>query len=76
VEFIKDSYRHCKPLLAVGAGDTLLDGAGASANLPSGEPDPGVLSFDESDVQQALRAFIAAIAKHRHFERETDPPMV
>jgi catalase len=76
VEFIKDSYRHCKPLLAIGAGGTLLDSAGAAASLMSGEPDPGVLSFEEGQAGEALRAFIAAIAKHRHFTREVDPPLV
>ncbi|HET7668908.1 MAG TPA: catalase, partial [Burkholderiales bacterium] len=76
VEFVQNAYRHCKPLLAIGAGDALLDGAGASTNLPSGEPDPGVLSFAEGETAAALREFIAAIAKHRHFEREIDPPLV
>jgi catalase len=76
VEFIKDSYRHCKPILAVGAGATLLDSAGAAASLMSGEPDPGVLGFEEGQAGEALRAFVAAIAKHRHFTREVDPPLV
>jgi catalase len=76
VEFIENAYRHCKPLLAIGAGSTLLDGAGAATHLPDGDPDPGVLSFDEGEASQALREFTAAIAQHRHFARESDPPMV
>jgi catalase len=76
VEFIKDSYRHCKPILAIGAGSTLVDNAGASAGLLSGEPDPGILSFEEGQASEALRAFVAAVAKHRHFTREVDPPLV
>jgi catalase len=76
LEFIKDSYRHCKPILAIGAGATLLDNAGASAKLSSGEPDPGVLTFDEGEAAQAVREFVAAVAKHRHFTREVDPPLV
>jgi catalase len=76
LEFIKDSYRHCKPILAIGAGATLLENAGASANLSSGEPDPGVLTFEEGDAARGLSAFIAAVAKHRHFLREVDPPLV
>jgi catalase len=75
-EFIKDAYRHCKPILALGAGATLLDACGASDNTGDGEPDPGILSFEEGEAAEALRAFIAAIAKHRHFQRETDPPLV
>jgi catalase len=75
-EFIKDAYRHCKPLLAIGAGATLLDACGAAEQTLAGKPDPGVLSFEEGQATEALRAFAAAIAKHRHFERELDPPPV
>jgi catalase len=76
LEFIKDSYRHCKPLLGIGAGSTLLDSAGAAAQLMSGEADPGVLTFEEGEAAKALREFQAALAKHRHFMREVDPPLV
>ena len=44
--------------------------------LPSGKPDPGLLLFGSDDVDAALKAFVAALSKHRHFERETDPPRV
>jgi catalase len=76
LEFIKDSYRHCKPILAIGAGATLLENAGASAKLSSGESDPGVLTFDQGETAQAVREFVSALAKHRHFTREVDPPLV
>jgi catalase len=75
-EAIKDAYRHCKPILAIGAGSTLLDACGASENTTAGDPDPGILVFAEGEAAEALRAFIAAIAKHRHFVREIDPPLV
>jgi putative intracellular protease/amidase len=74
LEFIKDQYRHCKPILAVGAGDELLKACGIDTMLPDGQPDPGVLTT--SDASTAGDGFIAAIAKHRHFARETDPPRV
>jgi hypothetical protein len=35
-----------------------------------------VLSFEEGEAAAALRGFVAAIAQHRHFARETDPPLV
>jgi catalase len=76
VEFLKDSYRHCKPILVMGDGTTLLEGAGASTHLPSGDPDPGVLGFGDGEAPAALREFTAAIARHRHFAREIDPPLV
>jgi catalase len=34
-EFIKDQYRHCKPILALGAGKDLVESAGVPATLPS-----------------------------------------
>ena len=74
VEFVKDQYRHCKPILALGSGDRLLDMADIPSNLPDGDPDPGVLRI--KDVEDAAPAFIDAIARHRHFDRQTDPPRV
>jgi catalase len=74
MEFIKDAYRHCKPILALGASGALLDSAGIWETLPGGEPDPGVLHFD--DGSRALEALVAAIAKHRHYERETRPARI
>jgi len=76
LEFVKDQYRHCKPILAIGAGAKLIENAGASAMLQSGEQDPGVLVFEEGEAKEALPRFVAAIARHRHFERELDPPPV
>jgi catalase len=74
LEFIKDQYRHCKPILAVGAAADLLAICGIDPALPDGQPDPGVIVADEASA--ATEEFIAAIGKHRHFLRETDPPRV
>jgi catalase len=49
--------------------------AGFPETLVSGHADPGLLLM-EGDDPAGIAAFIAAIAKHRHFERETDPPRV
>jgi catalase len=76
LEFIKDQYRHAKPILALGEGADLVENAGASANLPSGKPDPGMLIAKHGRAREALPAFIEAIARHRHHEREMDPPSV
>ncbi|MDQ3214373.1 MAG: catalase, partial [Acidobacteriota bacterium] len=75
VEFVKDQYRHCKPILALGAASELLARVGIPIQLPSGQADPGLI-VGESDDVSAIEAFGAALAKHRHFERETDPPLV
>jgi catalase len=74
LEFIKDQYRHCKPILAFGAGKQLLADCGIDAMLPDGQPDPGLVL--PSKTSEGIDEFVAAIAKHRHFARETDPPRV
>jgi catalase len=76
LEFIKDQYRHAKPILVLGAGRALLEGAGVPAALPSGAPDPGVLVDDDGSARKALPEFVKAIASHRHYLREMDPPGV
>jgi len=76
VEFLKDQYRHCKPILLMGAAADLLDKGGIPDALPSGEPDSGLLRFGSDEMGTALPTFIDALAKHRHFARETDPPAV
>ena len=75
-EFIVNAYRHCKPILALGAGCTLVEGAGVPRTLSSGQPDPGLLLMDEDSAENALPGFIEAIVRHRHFAREMDPPPV
>ncbi|MBA2305509.1 MAG: catalase, partial [Acidobacteria bacterium] len=75
LEFVKDQYRHCKPLLAIGEGADLLQACGVPLTLPNGDPDPGLV-VTPADGRGYVDAFVQAIAKHRHFERETDPPRV
>jgi catalase len=50
--------------------------AGIPTTLLSGEADPGLVLVAADDVDDGIEAFIAALGKHRHFERETDPPRV
>ena len=75
-EFLKDQYRHCKPILALGAASELLERVGVPQTLPSGEPDPGLVVGRSDDGESLSKAFIDAIGRHRHFEREGDPPLV
>jgi catalase len=60
----------------LGAGHDLVENAGVPLTLPGGEPDPGILNFSDEEVDNALEQFIQAIAKHSHFAREMDPPVV
>jgi catalase len=76
LEFLKDQYRHCKPILVLGAATALLEKAAIPSNLPSGKADPGLLIIPAERGEEAAVAFRTAIASHRHFARETDPPRV
>jgi catalase len=76
VDYVKEQYRHCKPLLVLGNGGALLALARIPTTLPNGEPDPGLIVAAPGRETAALEPFIAAVARHRHFERQTDPPMV
>jgi len=71
---IRDQYRHCKTLLALGTAQDLLELAGLPTTLPDGQPDPGITLT--SDAATGADALIRGLARHRHPERETDPPLV
>jgi catalase len=76
LEFLKDQYRHCKPILVLGASSGLIDKAGIPLTLPSGKPDPGLVVAASGEAGKTFDAFKGALAAHRHFARETDPPRV
>jgi catalase len=76
LEFLKDQYRHGKTILVLGAASKLLKKAGIFEVLPSGEPDPGLLVAEPSGYEPATQRFVEAIARHRHPERDTDPPLI
>jgi catalase len=71
LEFLKDQYRHGKTILALGSSATLLEKADISPTLPSGKTDPGVIVA--APGANVGKAFMAALAKHRHPIREQDP---
>jgi catalase len=76
LEFIRDQYRHCKPILAIGSGSTLLDKADIPQILPNGDSDPGLLIVAAGSEKDGVSAFKQALGAHRQLARETDPPAV
>ncbi|MEO7497569.1 MAG: catalase [Massilia sp.] len=76
LDFVRQQYRHCKPILVLGAGAALLKEAGVPATLPDGELDPALIGAKGEPLAKAVTAFKAALAGHRNFARETDPPLV
>jgi catalase len=69
VEFLKDQFRHGKTILVIGGAGALLD----KADIPRESPDAGLIVAERA---VDAKVFIAALAKHRHVERDRDPPMV
>ncbi|MEJ7687726.1 MAG: catalase [Variovorax sp.] len=73
-EFIVNTYRHCKTMLVLGA--SAIDKVGIKAELPNGMPDPGLIFAQAAAAGSVTAAFIEAIAKHRHTDRDQDPPLI
>ena len=65
LEFLKDQYRHCKPILVLGAGESVA----AEAGIPLDDP-------EDWAIVRELKAFVTAIGKHRNWDRAIDPPVV
>ncbi|MEN0038794.1 MAG: catalase [Cellvibrio sp.] len=76
LEFIREQYRHCKAILAVGDGNNLLSAADIPELLPDGSTDLAVVTTNEYSLEIALNAFKASVAAHRVYLRENDPPVV
>jgi catalase len=76
-EFVINQYRHCKPMLVLGASKSMLDLCAISTQLPNGEQDPGiVMGAPGADINDTLASFLEAVSLHRHPWRELDPPPV
>ena len=67
IEFINDSFKHCKFIAAEGEGNDVLSQTNAMVNGKIA--DAGVLSSKSQDKDFAA-AFIKAMGNHRYWERE------
>ena len=76
IEFIRNQYRHCKAILVLGTSKALIARAEIPDALADGTSDPGIVFSANGEHEDAIKTFFKAIQKHRHFERETDPPLV
>jgi catalase len=75
-DFISNQYRHGKTILALGAAGVLIEAAGVSTTLASGDPDPGILMATAATAGQAAADFIVALGRHRHPDREAAAVML
>jgi catalase len=78
VHFVNEAFKHCKTIAATGDGADLLSATYIGAEFknegglskPQPGADPGIIVSKSSDVRKAANDFIAAIAQHRHWDRE------
>ncbi|MBB3343339.1 catalase [Luteimonas sp. RC10] len=71
VEFVSDQFRHCKAILAFGNGADLLEAAG----IPLDGEDPALIVAGDAG-KASIGRFVKALAQHRNFDRERDPPLI
>jgi catalase len=74
MEFISNQFRHGKTILALGASNDLIVRSGVPIALANGETDPGIVIAAEEKVDASATAFIAALGRHRHPQREAVAP--
>jgi catalase len=74
VDFVKESYLHYKPIAAAGEGVQLLAKAEVPISSDEGKVSSaqGVITATSRDVGSLAKAFIRAIAAHRHFNRRVE----
>ena len=73
VDFVRDAYKHCKPVMATGEGVALLE----AAHIPLGGPDDPDPADDATIVAKKASGpvttrFTAAMARHRLWSREPE----
>jgi len=63
--FIDEAFRHCKAIAASGEGINFV------SNTYAGKAKNDEAVILENDVNNVVKSFISAVAKHRNWERET-----
>ena len=76
MEFVKDQYRHCKPILASVRRALCSRPRESRRRCPRGRRTRACSVARMETRPRPSEPFADAIAKHRHFERETLPPRV
>jgi catalase len=69
-EFVRDQYRHCKPILALDAATAVIDKAELPDMLPNGEEDFSLVVEEGGKLTSHLAQFVKALAGPRELRRE------
>ena len=64
LDFLRDQYRHFKPIVSIG-NSSVLAAAGLAPNLPGGAQTPGVLVAKTAKVED----IVGLLSRRRYFER-------
>ncbi len=72
VDFLKDQYRHCKTILLVGKASELLGVIG----LPAPKAAQAGIVVGTKGSASEVKQFIDQLTLHRHFSRESEPPLL
>ena len=75
LEFLRDQYRHCKTIMLLGNASGLATKAGFANGDAPHPTDPGLL-IGGAPTTATISGFIAALSRHRHYDRENNPPNV
>ena len=75
LEFIRDQYRHCKPMLISRYVYEMLEKLGITKTLDNEKPDLSLIISDKSS-SESIKGFINILGKPRNFSRETSPPKI
>lgn len=77
IHFVNEAFKHCKPIATSGNGIALLQKASilgidfADATSQDVLTDSGIVTAgNDADADEFASAFITAIKKHRHWDRE------
>jgi catalase len=76
MEFIRDQYRHGKAIMVLPASKALLIQAGIEFGRQGKQGDAGIVIHKGDELEGTVARFTEAVARHRHPERESDPPLV
>lgn len=71
LDFVRDQYRHGKPILVLGTASGLLERAEIAPVLPTGDPDRSLMNAAVDQLDDVLAQFIEALAGPRAHDRET-----
>ena len=76
MEFVVNQYRHCKTILALGASQHAARQGRHLGDAAVGRRRPGPVPGRQGSASTVAADFIAAIGRHRHPERDLDPPLI